>query len=355
MRSNSPVLAIWTVKLDAVNGQNVVTRRVVESLANNISCVYSYPAGGWRSIPTTILQSMRLFWAVVLRRHEAVYIVCSRSTLGFLRDLLPLALSVLGYRVVVHVHGSDFPGLFWRRFVGPIARFVYRNCEIIVPSSHLLPQLEGLFSRSVRVCENFAIMHLPDDKLDQAGELDDFVVLWNSNLISSKGIRELVDGLRLLNQEGFRVKLVVLGKPLGDSECTAQQMRQYVSLLRDESWITVVGVVCPQDVLSYLFASDAVALPSTYSSECQPLSIAQAMIAGRLVLVTPTDALRATVGTYPAIFSDRNAHAIADALRPYVAKEFGKPKELDREMRRAQIRFSPEVFDDRIRDLLALP
>jgi len=50
---------------------------------------------------------------------------------------------------------------------------------------------------------------------------------------------------------------------------------------------------------SLLLEADLVPLVSQYPSECQPLSIIEAMCFGRSILCLDTPALRATVGPYP--------------------------------------------------------
>jgi glycosyltransferase involved in cell wall biosynthesis len=347
-------LAVWTPSLDEVNGQNLITRRVVERQTNQIGRIYAYPPGGGFAIPRTLLTALGLCLAMFAGRHHGVYLVCSRSTVGFIRDLPPLAMSLFGHRVIVHVHGSDFPSLFRRRCWGPLARLLYKNCEIIVPSAHLIPLLQEIRFRRIEVCENFS--WIPDsltyDKKNRASLKSSFTVLWNSNLMSSKGIRELVDGLRLLHDEGFPIQLVILGVAIDDSEASKEEINAFIHSISSEKWIEVKGSVLPEDVAIHLDACDAVALPSTYVSECQPLSIIQAMLVGRIVLVTPTAALRATVGSYPAIFAERSAQAIAKAFRPYVAGIAGQEERISLEIEVASWRFSRSAFDARIERIL---
>lgn len=354
-RSKGKGFAVWTPSLEEVHGQNLVTRRVVERQADNIARIHSYPVGGGGAIPRAILSALRLCFSMLLREYSGIYIVCSRSTAGFLRDVAPLAMSLLGYRVIVHVHGSDFPSLLGRPIIGPLARLLYLNCDVVVPSAHLLLLLDGFRFRRLYVCENFASPPkvLPDVDEEARARSEGFRVLWNSNLMASKGLRELVGGLHLLRDEGLAITLVVLGAPIGDSEASESEMSEFVATLASEEWVDVKGRVSPEEVADHLDSCDAVALPSTYVSECQPLSIVQAMLAGRIVLVTPTAALRATVGTYPAVFSERSSKAIATALRPYAAATVGQHERIVTETEAARRRFSPVAFDARIGRILS--
>lgn len=350
MTANAPhALAVWTPDLDSANGQNIVTRRVVSCHAKQISRVYEYTSGG-RSIAATIWMSLSLFLAVLRGRHDGVYVVCSRSSFGFLRDALPLFTSRLGARVIVHVHGSDFPDLLERGAVGHLARWLYASCEVIVPSHHLLEPLAHYAFRRLSVCENFADAGHDCSHSGRRVANVSLVVLWNSNIMASKGIEELVQGIRLLRQEGASIRLILLGKAIGDSEQTTAGIQRYLKELRQKPWINVKGVVPPEDVPRLIYESDVIALPSTYSSECQPLAVIQGMLAGRTLLVSDTPAMRATVGNYPAEFVQRNPRSIAQALRPLVRNHPG-PVDFEAASH-ARDRFSTERFDSCIRRAL---
>ena len=343
-------LAVWTPELSEINGQNMVTRRVVETHGALFGTVYEYPRGSLAAIPKTLWSAVRLLLSVLFRRHAGVYLVCSRSSVGFIRDLLPLATSRFSARVVVHVHGSDFPELLERPVIGRFARWLYASCEIVVPSQHLLVPLARHSFRRLSICENFADVPANVGTQSQAWRQDVFVVLWNSNVMASKGIFELVQALRLLRQDGIAIKLIVLGKGIGDAEQSAGGMRDFLEILNRESWIDVKGSVPPKEVPQLVAASDVIALPSTYSSECQPLAVIQGMLAGRPVLVSDTAAMQATVEEYPATFAERDPSSIADALRPLMLCQektiFAEAAALSRE------RFSPATFDACIQKVL---
>jgi len=315
-----PRIAVWTPRLDVITGQNIVTRRVIEKQSNLIFHIFDYLGGGGISILAALWTAMRLWSTIFTQKYSTIYLVNSRSILGFLRDLLPLGLSRLGVRTVVHVHGSDFPDLLQRPLWGRLAKWLYRRCEIIVPSEHLLPKLEPVAFRKVVLCENFADINALSGVSAFRGKPTDhskvFRVLWNSNVMSSKGIIELVEGLRLLRSEGVRLELVVLGSPIGDAERTEEEMRQFIASLNSETWVDMKGRVAAESVPDMVAECDAVALLSTYSSECQPLATIQAMVAGRIVVVADTDALHATAGSYPVVFIARDSRAVAEAFRP---------------------------------------
>lgn len=345
-------LAVWTGDISAVTGQNIVTRRVIDRQRDKLGTVYAYPCKGLLSIPRTLAQTARLISSVLFGRHIGVYVVCSRSTIGFFRDVFPLLMSRLGARVVVHVHGSDFPYLLERPVVGALARWLYASCEVIVPSSHLREPLAAFHFQRFSVCENFAEGEVGDTHSKHDPDYDSLTVLWNSNIMASKGIIELVEGMKILRKDGVFIKLVLLGRPIGDAEKQESEMHCYLERLRHLDWVEVRGVVPPEDLFRHIVESDVIALPSEYMSECQPLAVIQGMLAGKTLLVTNSAAMRATLGDYPAIFVEKMPFSICEAIRPLVAS---RPPIAHDAALRARVRFSPERFDDVMRFALAPP
>lgn len=345
-----PRVLLWTACYDVENGQAIVTRRVVDrqTRVRWIKAIYK-PGGGLASLKA-LVSAIRTFLLIVLYRPDAIYAVCSRSTGGFLRDLPVLFVSLLGFRVVVHVHGSDLPDLLQRNGVGVLAKALYRRCEILVPSAHLIPILNKLGCKRITLCENFIVepnspMTLP--KYD-GGRIR---LLWNSNLMASKGIRECVAGARMARANGAEVKLTVLGRPISDKEASATEMEEFALGLAAESWIDVVGVVSAGQARRLIREHDAVLLPSR--NDCQPLAIIEGMAAAREVVIRDIPALRATVGNYPAIVVAGDAKSIAEAIEHLISNSSKRTRALEVGAAEARLRFAHERFDQEIFKILS--
>lgn len=339
-------VAVWSADWRReTHGQALVTRRVVAALAGQVDWREAVYRGGAAGIPSVIRAKLRL-WRAILLGVRTVYMVTSRSTPGFLRDLPAFLASFAGCRVVAHAHGSDLIGLLAERWVSPLARALYRRCEVVVPSEHLVAPLGDLGIARVRVCENFAELPAPG-----GGGLGDgaFTVLWNSNVIASKGIFRLAEAMAELHAEGLPVRLRVLGFVLGDAEMSAEAARARLRALASEPWFDHVGPVPAEAALAELDRAEAVALPSHYPSECQPLAVIQAMCRGLPVILADTPALRATAGEYPAVFvSEPMVPALAEALRALA----GSRPDLGAAAEEARARFSAGRFDREMAALL---
>ena len=333
----------WSAKSDLVTGQSIVSDHVLENIPDISWTDSRYANTGVTALFSVIFRYLFVYIRLVVSRPDFHYLVCSRSLFGFLRDAPILVTSRLGQPTLVHVHGSDITALFDRPVIGAIARFCYRHTTIIIPSQHLVePLLErGLLQLSV--IENFAakpatkpsIQNLEDRSLS---------VLWNSNIMASKGIRELAIGVEKAISLGANLNFTVIGKLIPDDEASLPELQRFVDDLASKPWVHFHGPVSHETALSLLDDADIVALPSQYSSECQPRAIIPAMCLGKAIIVTETPALRATIGDDTAILAPRNGDELAMALQSLALDRF----QTDRQNAAAQHaiqRFSIEKFE----------
>lgn len=328
-RSHSTRPALWSADYAQTTGQALVTRRVVErvfpALGSHMEYVYR-PSGNLGAIGTWLTAFLRLWKSVAFGQVDLVYLVCSRSNAGFLRDVPALVTSRMGVRVVVHAHGSDIIDLLTARPISSLARWFYRNCELIVPSGHLVLPLQDVQTQCRYVCENFAINESPGDWTSGETRPASLRVLWNSNVMASKGVFDVMQAVRELNATGLAVTLDLLGSVIGDEEMDYVSARDRFATLFDSSSMVHHGVVSPACAANMVDDADVVALPSRYSSECQPLAIIQAMCRGCAIVASDVPALRATLMGYPAEFVRvEEVSALKDVFRQLLDERSADP------------------------------
>ncbi len=148
-------IIFWSCNFDRVDGQSAVSALVHKNFQDRIVLSLFYSVG-LSGVPRWTFNCIALyFWVAFLKYQTAlVYIVISRSPLGFLRDFPVLLLAFTGRRVVCHAHGSDIVTLCNNRFLGTLARFLFKKCIIIVPSMHLLGPLKEIGLSELVVIEN---------------------------------------------------------------------------------------------------------------------------------------------------------------------------------------------------------
>jgi glycosyltransferase involved in cell wall biosynthesis len=350
-------LAIWSPDYTQTTGQALVTARVLHRQSAVGWREYVYRGAGWRSFASWANAALRLWRDITFGRVRTLYLVCSRSNGGFLRDIPALLVELAGVRTVIHVHGSDIVDLLASRRLSPLARALYARCDIIVPSMHLIAPLHTLTTAPIYLCENYFAGELGDDASGPPDH-ETFTILWNSNVMASKGFFDLADAIHKVRSEGFAIRFVSVGQLLGDEEAPESEVRHRLDALLAHDWFDYRGKVAQNEAIALLKEVDAVALPSRYSSECQPLAVIQAMCAGKAVLASDISALRATLHGYPAHFVPvRSVEAIAMALREWYWQwqtdidAFALSRNTS--ATEARVRFSTERFDHEMGAILA--
>jgi glycosyltransferase involved in cell wall biosynthesis len=353
-------LALFSSDYLQINGQALVTRRVAEYLAPRLGAVnqYVYLSGfRARALVSWCAAVARLWRDVVLKRVSTLYIVCSRSNAGFLRDVPALLMARLGVAVIVHAHGSDIVELLTGRMLSPLARWLYAPCTLIIPSSHLVAPLADVRVLNLVVVENFSTAG-PPQAVDSAGVAEGpLALLWNSNLMASKGAFDTLKAAALLAGDGVEIDVHVMGALIGDEEMTAECAAAELEALNSLGRICYYGRVSADRARALLMISDVVALPSRYVSECQPLSVIEAMCSGKALIVSDSPALRATISDYPAeVVPVRSVAAIKDALRRLDEEKRADPVAFAARRAAAspaaRLRFSVDRFDDEMARLL---
>ena len=316
-----------------------------------------YRTGGLRSAIFWLAAICGLWRLALIGKVQQLYLVCSRSNGGFLRDLPAYLLVLFGCRVVVHTHGSDIVNLCQRPWIGGLARFFLSRCLLVLPSVHLESPLRDLGMTRIACCENFyepSTEQLTEPQSEDTEISQDISVLWNSNIMASKGFFIVAEAISKLVRSGHRVSMTVLGRCIGDEIMDVDKCASEFAVLRQEPWLSYVGQVSRKESMQLLSKADIVCLPSTYGSECQPLAIIEAMCAARSIIIANTSALSATVGSYPCFKVDVpvRPEVLANTMLRCINESRGR--ELSEAAAAARERFSPERFDQEMGALLGV-
>lgn len=337
----STKVLIWSCDYSIENGQNIVTRRVTDKiLPAGIQKKFIYKAG-WKGIfGVLILWIKSLFY---IRQCKHIYCVISRSPLGFIRDLPILFLAFHTKKnLICHSHGSDLPILLKTKFIGSLAERLFKYSTLVVPSRHTQCEIRDLGFDQVVLIENF--FESPDALMDK----DEKCIIWNSNLLASKGILEFLDLAKFSKSRKLGYQFRIFGLPVSDATMSADTVMQRVMGSVEDRCVTYEGAVPLDEMLNRCMQAEAIFLFSNYKSECQPLAVIQAMCFGCKLIVSDTLAMRTTVGAYPCNFCSS-----PDQLRQSLLKLSEQTIQLT-DIQAAKTRFSSAKFDERISSLFAL-
>jgi len=237
------------------------------------------------------------------RRPELVYIPISQNAPAFLRDaLFALQASVLGARVVIHLHGGYFRTLYDES--GPAFRSVAdRVLKAAAAVVVLGENLRGIFTgltpdERIHVVEN----GVPDPgvwEIRKPRTASEFpVVTFMSTLTPDKGVVELLRAGALLKARYPNLEIRIAGG--FPDEATEAQVRAQMAqhgVTPEAVRHRFVGSVTGAEKTAFFAGADVFCLPTRYRYEGQPLVILEALAAGLPVVSTEHAAIPNTIET----------------------------------------------------------
>jgi glycosyltransferase involved in cell wall biosynthesis len=142
-------------------------------------------------------------------------------------------------------------------------------------------------------------------------------------LVSTKGVRTLLQAARQISAEGFKYRL----KIIGDGPESELLQQQAASLGLGDS-VQFLGYVPPARLESHLAEVATVVMPSL-AGEVFGLVAAENMLCGRLLVAADVGALREVIGDAGLLFAPGDSKSLAACLRrvlaePGLAEDLGK-------------------------------
>jgi len=199
-----------------------------------------------------------------------------------------------GLRYLVRVCGPDIPGFEQRysritRLLKPAIRSIWRNAETVVAKCEEEAQMINDVDRDVEVTivpngvdlERFQ----PKPRYPTHGPVR---LLCVGRLIERKGQRYLIAAVNRLVEEGFPVRLDLVGT--GDAEVAYRQLVRELDL---EAYVRFRGYIPRAEMPACYKAADVFVLPSY--NEGMSVATLEAMASGLPVVVTRTGGMRALV------------------------------------------------------------
>ena len=316
-----------------------------------------------------VLQAVLILRAVskilscfLFNRIDIVYFTCSRSRRGGLFDIMVICLSRLFHaRLVNHLHGADFDTFYESldRFLRRLIHYCYEKIDVsIVPVEGMTEEFSAYFPKMmVKTVPNFYDETL--EWIQDKTPSESVRLLYLSNIMTSKGILDLLDCFYALTKRYDDLSLTIAGDFIGDSfmgrnEIKETFLRKIEKLKQDTKCsVSYAGVVSGDEKVNLLRHSDIFILPTYFKSELFPLAIIEALRAGNVIITTRHNFL-------PEIVSEDNG-CLVDVKSPRMIEgavaRFVEDKERMRQIQRYNInyareRYSQELYIKRIVNIL---
>lgn len=307
------------------HGQSIAFDSAIKALdKENIKVLETSFRGG---IVSALIGVTRYFimlpFYLIFFRPQIIYFLCSRTLVGSSRDYYLLALTYFSkIKLVNHLHGSDFK-LFIAglpKIIGNVFVKLYKRVD-----KHIV-LVEGMKQQFEGICNANKVVVVPNFYSDSNGtnklsvrdfDESELKVVYLSSIMKTKGIFELVDACKKLNNSGVKVRAFIAGGFLGDEEMSAEESEiKLKSEIEQTDYIELVGYVNKEQKYELLSKCHVFALPSYYRSEAVPLSIIEAMSMGCAILATNYRYLPDVVkeGVNGTLVETRDVDSIVQAL-----------------------------------------
>ena len=263
------------------------------------------------------------------KRSEIVHLHISNGGAWLREGPLVGVCRARGLRVVVTIHGFDFPE-FSRARPGLVRRILSGVGHVIVLSEEARDALRALVDVEVSIVPNPVAIDLEAPPAEDAPP----VALFAGAVGHRKGVDVLIDAWRLLLERGTKGQLRIVGPP---DDITPPDLHQ----------MTLEAAVHPNCMPGLLREVRVIVLPSR--AEAMPMILTESLAAGRPFVATTVGGVATITSDPDMLVSVDDAPALAAGIARYLddAKAAG---EAGRRGRQYMVETrSPEVIGPKLR------
>ncbi|MDQ1161020.1 glycosyltransferase involved in cell wall biosynthesis [Chryseobacterium sp. SORGH_AS 447] len=250
-----------------------------------------------------ILNTLYVFICIpklfLFNKINVVYFTCSRSNLGFIKDLYVILFAYLAKaRIINHLHGADFNSFFENSssFLKNLIKWAYNKVQTsIVLTDGMEKEFQHFDKMTVKVIPNSypkAFNEIPFEHLKNIKKSEGFNIIFLSNIMYSKGIVFFLESLPFLLTKHINLTVSIAGVPMGDYLKNKSEISNIffdgLEKLKDKfpNRINYYGLASGKFKEKILQKSSIFILPTIYKTEAFPLTIIEAMYYGNVIVTT---------------------------------------------------------------------
>lgn len=289
-----------------------------------------------------------LFW-----RPDLVYITLSSHGAGLIKDsVVVLICRVLRLKHVFHFHNKGVKQ-YAKTLVGAfLYPFVFKKAEVILLSPYLYSDIEGFVPKDrVHYCPNGIPKIIEQDILQEYKfhERQPLELLFMSNLISSKGIWEVLHACVLLRNDKMSFHCTIAG---GEGDVKSEEVLHFIKTHELESIVQYVGRVTDEAKLKVLRKANVFILPT--QEDCFPLVLLEAMQCSLPIISTNEGAIPEIVeeNLNGFLVEKNNKQILAETIKKYILDPSLVELQGSRNNLKFKDKYQVSVFEERILEIL---
>ncbi|MCM1108570.1 MAG: glycosyltransferase family 4 protein [Clostridium sp.] len=248
-------------------------------------------------------------------RPQLVYVTPNACGGAFYKDFIVVQmLKSMGCRVVLHYHNKGVSTRQDRRLDDFLYRSFFKDVKVMLLAEALYKDVKKYVSReNVLICGN----GIPDvsSGMCAAKDRDDDTprLLFLSNMLTTKGVWELVEALALLKEKGLRFVCDFVG---GWKDITPEDFNMRLREKGLTGCVQAHGAKYGQEKEEFFNRADIFVFPTYYPNECFPLVLLEAMSHGIACVSTNEGGISSIVdnGKTGILVEKQNPRQLAAAL-----------------------------------------
>ena len=215
---------------------------------------------------------------------DKLYYTSGQTFYGVLKYLPYLLVAkLLNKEIIVHIHGNflhkEYMSL--KGFKRSIFKKTLQLCDKGIVLSKSLRKNLTPFLKENKIFEldNFVEDFLFEESIIK--RLDKLRIIYLSNLMTEKGVFDLLDSLKILNENNIEFEAKIAG---GIDASVEEEIKQKLNDM--PNCVDYLGLVHGKEKKKLLEWGNVFVFPTYYSMEGQPISIFEAMATGNIILTT---------------------------------------------------------------------
>ena len=264
--------------------KNIKLKNISCDAINTNTSIITKDQGSKFSLKKALLFVKNYLSAYKIFSADAVYLTPGQTFYGVLKYAPFIILSRLaGKPYTIHVHGN-YLGKQYTLLTGVKKKIFHWLVSKAAAGIVITKSLASNFDNLLPPEKVFFVVNFAEEELyalPLAKKSDKLRILYLSNLMTEKGILQVLDALIVLNNENIDFEAVVAGSMEAGIQ---EEIRRRFDLLGNK--LTYAGVVTGTVKTDRLMEANIFILPTYYIMEGLPISVLEAMATGNIIITT---------------------------------------------------------------------